>query len=116
MKHLLIMVVGFFLVEWYSYPSCSVSGMTCMKILGVDEYRSRRFNGVLTYFELEGVPNPEWVQIFERLVHNTANKIWVEGYCIVIDMIKNDAAQQLEFLQSKCDETTEKLKHSQNCL
>lgn len=87
-----------------------------MKILGVDEYRSRRFNGVLTYFELEGVPNHEWVKIFESLVHSTANKIWVEGYCIVIDTIKSDASQQLEFLQSKCDEATEKLKHCQNYL
>lgn len=80
-----------------------------MKIIGLDEYRSLRGNGTLKYFELEGVPSEEWERIFEGHFVDQDVKVWIEGYCIVLQCQTDDIPKYRALLQTKCDETTAQL-------
>lgn len=80
-----------------------------MKIIGLDEYRSLRGNGTLKYFELEGVPSEEWWRIFEGYFVGQDVKVWIEGYCIVLQCQTEDIPKYRALLQTKCDETTAQL-------
>jgi hypothetical protein len=80
-----------------------------MKIIGVDEHRTQRGNGALKYFELEGVPSDEWRRLFESSFHEHEVKVWIEGYCIVLQCNTDEIQKYREFLQVKSDETTAKL-------
>lgn len=87
-----------------------------MKILGLDECRTRRGSGVLKFFELERVPNSDWVEIFQSLFTNENEQAWVEGYCIVTNCRTSDITIRLRELQSKCDEANAILKRKQTSL
>jgi hypothetical protein len=80
-----------------------------MKIIGLDEYRSLRGNGTLKYFELEGVPSEEWERIFAGHFVDQDVKVWIEGYCIVLQCQTDDIPKYRALLQTKCDETTAQL-------
>lgn len=80
-----------------------------MKIIGLDEHRGLRCNGVLKYFELEGVPGDEWGRIFESHFKDQDVKVWIEGYCIVVQCNTDDIPKYRAILQAKCDETTAQL-------
>lgn len=81
-----------------------------MKILGLDEYRTLRGSGALKFFELEGVPNSDWVSIFQNLFAQDTDQAWIEGYCIVTNCPTSEISTRRIYLQSKCDEATEMLK------
>jgi len=75
-----------------------------MKILGMDEHRTKRGSGALKFFELERVPNSDWAKIFESLFTESGDDAWIEGYCIVTNCPSSDIAKRLTQLQSKCEE------------
>lgn len=75
-----------------------------MKILGLDEHRTKRGSGALKFFELERVPNSDWVKIFESLFTENGDEAWVEGYCIVTNCPSSDIGERLVQLHSKCEE------------
>ncbi len=87
-----------------------------MKILGLDERRTLRGSGALKFFELERVPNNDWVEIFQSLFTNENEQAWVEGYCIVTNCRTRDISIRLTELQSKCDEANAILKRKQASL
>lgn len=78
--------------------------VSSVKILGPDNHRILRGSGALKFFELERVPNSNWVRIFESLFKGSDDKAWVEGYCIVTNCPTRDIAVKLVQLQSKCEE------------
>lgn len=80
-----------------------------MKIIGLDEHRSLRGNGALKYFELEGVPGDEWARIFQSHFVSQDIKVWIEGYCIVLQCQTEDIPKYRVLLQTKCDEITAQL-------
>jgi hypothetical protein len=80
-----------------------------MKIIGLDEHRSLRGNGALKYFELEGVPSDEWARIFQSHFVSQDIKVWIEGYCIVLQCQTEDIPKYRVLLQTKCDEITAQL-------
>ncbi len=81
-----------------------------MKILGLDEHRTLRGSGVLKFFELERVPNSDWVEIFESLFTQENEKTWVEGYCLVTNCPTSEVAARLKLIEEKCVEANELLK------
>ncbi len=87
-----------------------------MKILGLDEHRTLRGSGAIKFFELERVPNNDWVEIFQSLFTNENEQAWVEGYCIVTNCRTSDISIRLTELQSKCDEANAILKRKQASL
>ena len=87
-----------------------------MKILGLDEHRTLRGSGAIKFFELERVPNNDWVEIFQSLFTNKNEQAWVEGYCIVTNCRTSDISIRLTELQSKCDEANAILKRKQASL
>ena len=80
-----------------------------MKIIGLDEHHSLRGNGALKYFELEDVPSDEWARIFQSHFVNQDIKVWIEGYCIVLQCQTEEIPKYRELLQAKCDEITAQL-------
>lgn len=80
-----------------------------MKIIGLDEHRALRGNGVLKYFELEGMPDGEWIRIFENTLREEGSKVWIEGYCIVVQCNTEDIPRYRTLLQATCDETSAQL-------
>ncbi len=81
-----------------------------MKILGLDEHRTLRGSGVLKFFELERVPNSDWVEIFESLFTQENEKTWVEGYCLVTNCSTSEVPARLKLIEEKCVEANELLK------
>ncbi len=81
-----------------------------MKILGLDEHRTRRGSGVLKYFELERIPNCDWIEIFESLFTTENEKTWVEGYCLVTNCPSSEVPTRLKMIEEKCNEANELLK------
>ena len=80
-----------------------------MKIIGLDEHRTLAGNGALKYFELERMPSDDWGRLFESRFHDQEVKVWIEGYCIVLQCNTDEIEKYREFLQVKCDETTAQL-------
>lgn len=75
-----------------------------MKILGLDEQRTIREGNALKFFELERVPNSDWIKIFESLFTVNGDEAWIEGYCIVTHCPTSEMSIRLMHLQSKCEE------------
>lgn len=81
-----------------------------MKILGLDIHRTQRDSGSLKVFELEKVPNSDWIRIFESLFIDEMSKAWVEGYTIVTHCPTNEISTRLIQLREKCEEANHLLK------
>jgi len=65
---------------------------------------------VLKFFELERLPNSDWVEIFESLLTQENEKSWVEGYCIVTNCPMSEVPDRMRLLEEKCHQANELLK------
>lgn len=77
-----------------------------MKIIGLDKNRTELCGGIITYFELERMPDTDWINRFLNLFITKESSVWIEGYCIVINSKIQNPDEFILHLQEMCDKAT----------